>query len=345
MKEIRGIFNPNRTEEELLEVQLRPRAFVDYIGQRKVTENVGIAIEAAKGRKEALDHTLLYGPPGLGKTTLAVVIASEMGVNLRTTSGPAIEKKGDLAAILTNLEPMDILFIDEIHRLHSTIEEILYPAMEDSSIDLIIGEGPSARSVPIPLPPFTLIGATTRLGLLTAPLRARFGIVHRLEFYEDDDLYIILQRSARILNVPATEDGLREIARRARGTPRIANRLLKRVRDFVQVRSHGTIDRDNACAAFRMLDVDDSGMDDVTRNLIEVIVDKFGGGPVGINTLAAATEEEKDTIQDIYEPFLIQNGFLDRTPRGRMATALAYRYLGRPVPAGLPDNQKNLFER
>ncbi|HNR38422.1 MAG TPA: Holliday junction branch migration DNA helicase RuvB [Acidobacteriota bacterium] len=345
MKEIRGIFNPNRTEEELLEVQLRPRAFVDYIGQRKVTENVGIAIEAAKGRKEALDHTLLYGPPGLGKTTLAVVIASEMGVNLRTTSGPAIEKKGDLAAILTNLEPMDILFIDEIHRLHSTIEEILYPAMEDSSIDLIIGEGPSARSVPIPLPPFTLIGATTRLGLLTAPLRARFGIVHRLEFYEDDDLYIILQRSARILNVPATEDGLREIARRARGTPRIANRLLKRVRDFVQVRSHGTIDRDNACAAFRMLDVDDSGMDDVTRNLIEVIVDKFGGGPVGINTLAAATEEEKDTIQDIYEPFLIQKGFLDRTPRGRMATALAYRYLGRPVPAGLPDNQKKLFER
>jgi len=345
MKEIRGIFNPNRTEEELLEVQLRPRAFVDYIGQRKVTENVGIAIEAAKGRKEALDHTLLYGPPGLGKTTLAVVIASEMGVNLRTTSGPAIEKKGDLAAILTNLEPMDILFIDEIHRLHSTIEEILYPAMEDSSIDLIIGEGPSARSVPIPLPPFTLIGATTRLGLLTAPLRARFGIVHRLEFYEDDDLYIILQRSARILNVPATEDGLREIARRARGTPRIANRLLKRVRDFVQVRSHGTIDRDNACAAFRMLDVDDSGMDDVTRNLIEVIVDKFGGGPVGINTLAAATEEEKDTIQDIYEPFLIQKGFLDRTPRGRMATALAYRYLGRPVPAGMPDNQKKLFER
>ncbi|HOT01827.1 MAG TPA: Holliday junction branch migration DNA helicase RuvB [Acidobacteriota bacterium] len=345
MKEFRGILNPNRTEEELLEVQLRPRAFIDYIGQRKVTENVGIAIEAAKGRKEALDHTLLYGPPGLGKTTLAVVIASEMGVNLRTTSGPAIEKKGDLAAILTNLEPMDILFIDEIHRLHSTIEEILYPAMEDSAIDLIIGEGPSARSVPIPLPPFTLIGATTRLGLLTAPLRARFGIVHRLEFYEDEDLYIILQRSARILNVPATEDGLREIARRARGTPRIANRLLKRVRDFVQVRSHGTIDRDNACAAFRMLDVDDSGMDDVTRHLLEVIVDKFGGGPVGINTLAAATEEEKDTIQDIYEPFLIQKGFLDRTPRGRMATALAYRYLGRPVPAGVPDNQKKLFER
>ncbi|NLI47805.1 MAG: Holliday junction branch migration DNA helicase RuvB [Acidobacteria bacterium] len=345
MKEFRGILNPNRTEEELLEVQLRPRAFIDYIGQRKVTENVGIAIEAAKGRKEALDHTLLYGPPGLGKTTLAVVIASEMGVNLRTTSGPAIEKKGDLAAILTNLEPMDILFIDEIHRLHSTIEEILYPAMEDSAIDLIIGEGPSARSVPIPLPPFTLIGATTRLGLLTAPLRARFCIVHRLEFYEDEDLYIILQRSARILNVPATEDGLREIARRARGTPRIANRLLKRVRDFVQVRSHGTIDRDNACAAFRMLDVDDIGMDDVTRHLLEVIVDKFGGGPVGINTLAAATEEEKDTIQDIYEPFLIQKGFLDRTPRGRMATALAYRYLGRPVPAGVPDNQKKLFER
>jgi Holliday junction DNA helicase RuvB len=345
MKEARGIFNPNRTEEEILEAQLRPRAFTDYIGQRKVTENVGIAIEAAKGRKEALDHTLLYGPPGLGKTTLAMVIASEMGVNIRTTSGPAIEKKGDLAAILTNLEPFDILFIDEIHRLPSAIEEILYPAMEDFTIDLIIGEGPSARSVPIPLPLFTLVGATTRLGLLTAPLRARFGIVHRLEFYEEDDLFVILQRSARILNVPAAEDGLREIARRARGTPRIANRLLKRVRDFVQVRSHGTIDLANTREAFRMLDVDENGMDDVTRRLIEVIVDKFGGGPVGINTLAAATEEEKDTIQDIYEPFLIQKGFLDRTPRGRVATALAYRYLGRPAPAGIPDNRKKLFER
>jgi len=338
MKEPSGILTPQRTEEELNEAQLRPRLLQDYTGQRKVTANVQIAIEAAKARREALDHVLLYGPPGLGKTTLAMVIASEMGVSIRTTSGPAIEKRGELAAILTNLEPYDLLFIDEIHRLHPAIEEILYPAMEDHTIDIIIGEGPAARSMQIPLPPFTLVGATTRLGLLTSPLRARFGLVHKLEFYEVDDLVTILDRSARILNVEATPEGIREIARRSRGTPRIANRLLKRVRDFVQVRSHGRIELANTEEAFRLLDVDANGMDDVTRNLLTVLVEKFSGGPVGIGTLAAATEEEKDTIEDIYEPFLIQQGFLERTARGRVATPNAYRYLGKPV-AG----QKKLF--
>jgi len=338
MKEPSGILTPQRTEEELNEAQLRPRLLQDYTGQRKVTANVQIAIEAAKARREALDHVLLYGPPGLGKTTLAMVIASEMGVSIRTTSGPAIEKRGELAAILTNLEPYDLLFIDEIHRLHPAIEEILYPAMEDHTIDIIIGEGPAARSMQIPLPPFTLVGATTRLGLLTSPLRARFGLVHKLEFYEVDDLVTILDRAARILNVEATPERIREIARRSRGTPRIANRLLKRVRDFVQVRSHGRIELANTEEAFRLLDVDANGMDDVTRNLLTVLVEKFSGGPVGIGTLAAATEEEKDTIEDIYEPFLIQQGFLERTARGRVATPNAYRYLGKPV-AG----QKKLF--
>jgi len=338
MKEPSGILTPQRTEEELNEAQLRPRLLQDYTGQRKVTANVQIAIEAAKARREALDHVLLYGPPGLGKTTLAMVIASEMGVSIRTTSGPAIEKRGELAAILTNLEPYDLLFIDEIHRLHPAIEEILYPAMEDHTIDIIIGEGPAARSMQIPLPPFTLVGATTRLGLRTSPLRARFGLVHKLEFYEVDDLVTILDRAARILNVEATPERIREIARRSRGTPRIANRLLKRVRDFVQVRSHGRIELANTEEAFRLLDVDANGMDDVTRNLLTVLVEKFSGGPVGIGTLAAATEEEKDTIEDIYEPFLIQQGFLERTARGRVATPNAYRYLGKPV-AG----QKKLF--
>jgi len=338
MKEPSGILTPQRTEEELNEAQLRPRLLQDYTGQRKVTANVQIAIEAAKARREALDHVLLYGPPGLGKTTLAMVIASEMGVSIRTTSGPAIEKRGELAAILTNLEPYDLLFIDEIHRLHPAIEEILYPAMEDHTIDIIIGEGPAARSMQIPLPPFTLVGATTRLGLLTSPLRARFGLVHKLECYEVHDLVTILDRAARILNVEATPERDREIARRSRGTPRIANRLLKRVRDFVQVRSHGRIELANTEEAFRLLDVDANGMDDVTRNLLTVLVEKFSGGPVGIGTLAAATEEEKDTIEDIYEPFLIQQGFLERTARGRVATPNAYRYLGKPV-AG----QKKLF--
>lgn len=335
------ILDPALHDEDQIEGQLRPRTLREYIGQKKVVTNVTIAIEAALGRRDALDHVLLYGPPGLGKTTLAMVIAAGMGVNIRTTSGPAIEKRGDLAAILTNLEKHDILFIDEIHRLHPAIEEILYPAMEDFNLDLIIGEGPSARSLKIDLPPFTLIGATTRLGLLTAPLRARFGIVHKLEFYTDEELSIILERSARLLCVDATPEGIGEIARRARGTPRIANRLLRRVRDFVQVRSHGRITAENSAEAFQLLDVDENGMDDVTRVLILTLIDKFNGGPAGINTLAAATGEEKDTIEDIYEPFLIQKGFLERTPRGRLATPLAYRYFHRTIPGHSP---RRLFD-
>lgn len=339
-----NILNPGFIDDAAVEGQLRPRNFREYIGQKKVVSNVRIAIEAARHRREALDHVLLYGPPGLGKTTLAMVIATEMGVNIRCTSGPTIEKRGDLAAILTNLEPLDILFIDEIHRLHPAIEEILYPAMEDFTLDLIIGEGPSARSVRIDLPRFTLIGATTRLGLLTSPLRARFGLVHRLEFYSEDEVAIILEQSARVLGVDATPDGVHEIGRRSRGTPRIANRLLRRVRDFVQVRSHGVIDADNARQAFHLLDVDENGMDDVTRTLMLVLLEKFGGGPTGINTLAAATGEEKDTIEDIYEPFLIQKGFLERTPRGRVATIHAYQYFGKEPPLNLRAQQKTLFK-
>lgn len=336
----KGILNPQRLEDEQYEVQLRPRTLQEFIGQPKVVANVRIAIEAARQRREAMDHVLLYGPPGLGKTSLAMIIASELGVNIRTTSGPAIEKKGDLAAILTNLEACDVLFIDEIHRLHPAIEEVLYPAMEDFSLDLIIGEGPSARSVPIPLPPFTLVGATTRFALLTKPLRDRFGIVHRLDYYTEDDLSVILRNSARILGLEADPAALSDIARRSRGTPRIALRLLKRVRDFVQVRSHGKIDLENVAEAFRLLDVDPRGMDDVTRHLLGVLVNKFGGGPVGIKTLSAATGEEEDTIEEIYEPFLIQQGFLERTPKGRLATAAAFRYLG-VEPAGTP--QRKLF--
>ncbi|MBN2429967.1 MAG: Holliday junction branch migration DNA helicase RuvB, partial [Acidobacteria bacterium] len=289
------ILTPYVTIDDGIERQLRPRVMAEYIGQKKVVTNITIGIEAARVRHEALDHVLFYGPPGLGKTTLAMVIASEMGVNIRTTSGPTIEKRGDLAALLTNLEPQDVLFIDEIHRLHPSIEEILYPAMEDFTLDLIIGEGPSARSVRIDLPHFTLVGATTRLGLLTAPLRARFGIVHRLDFYQVDEIRSIVRQSARLLGIEATDEGIEHIARRSRGTPRIANRLLKRVRDFVQVRAAGTIDGPGATAAFELLEVDENGMDDVTRHLLYVIVEKFDGGPVGINTLSAATGEEKDT--------------------------------------------------
>jgi Holliday junction DNA helicase RuvB len=314
------------------EAGLRPRSLNEYIGQDRVRNNLEVSIAAARGRKEALDHVLLYGPPGLGKTTLAYVIGNEMQVAVRATAGPVIEKPGDLAAMLTNLQQHDVLFIDEIHRLPPNIEEILYPAMEDYELDIVIGQGPSARSVKVPLQRFTLIGATTRAGLLTSPLRARFGIVHRLDFYEEHDIEEIVRRSAMILGVAIDDAAAQEIARRSRGTPRIANRLLRRVRDYAQVRADGRINVDVARAAMKLLEVDDYGFDEVDRTLLRTIIDKFGGGPVGVNSLAAAINEEKDAIEDIYEPFLIQGGFLDRTPRGRVATARAYQYFGLAAP-------------
>jgi Holliday junction DNA helicase RuvB len=314
------------------EAGLRPRSLNEYIGQDRVRDNLQVSIEAARGRKEALDHVLLYGPPGLGKTTLAYVIGNELGVAVRATAGPVIEKPGDLAAMLTNLQQHEVLFIDEIHRLAPAIEEILYPAMEDYELDIMIGQGPSARSVKVPVQKFTLIGATTRAGLLTAPLRARFGIVHRLDFYNDRDIDEIVRRSARILGVSVTDDAALEIARRSRGTPRIANRLLRRVRDYAQVRADGKITGTVAEAAMKLLEVDDHGFDEVDRKLLRTIIDKFNGGPVGVNSIAAAINEEKDAIEDIYEPFLIQAGFLDRTPRGRVATARAYEYFGLTAP-------------
>ena len=319
-------------EDAQYEVGLRPRTLSDYIGQDRLCENLSVSILAARQRHEALDHVLLYGPPGLGKTTLAYVIANELGVAVRGTSGPVLEKPGDLAAILTNLEERDVLFIDEIHRMSPAIEEILYPAMEDYSLDIIIGQGPSARSIKVPLQKFTLVGATTRAGLLTAPLRSRFGIVHRLDFYTNRDLEQIVSRSARIVSVPIDEAATTELARRSRGTPRVANRLLRRVRDFAQVRADGTITARVAEAALRLLEVDDHGFDEADRRLLRAIIDKFGGGPVGVNSIAAAISEEKDSIEDIYEPFLIQIGFLDRTPRGRVATARAYDYFGLTAP-------------
>jgi Holliday junction DNA helicase RuvB len=319
-------------EDAQYEAGLRPRAIDDYIGQDRVRENLQVSITAARQRGEALDHVLLYGPPGLGKTTLAYVIAHELGAPVKATSGPVLEKPGDLAAILTNLREREVLFIDEIHRMSPTIEEILYPALEDYELDIVIGQGPSARSVKVPLQKFTLIGATTRAGLLTSPLRARFGIVHRLEFYAPGDLEEIVRRSARILGVPIAADAARELAQRSRGTPRIANRLLRRVRDYAQVRADGTITAEIAEAALRLLEVDQHGFDEVDRRLLRTIIDKFGGGPVGINTIAAAISEEKDAIEDIYEPFLIQVGFLDRTPRGRVATPRAYGYFGLEAP-------------
>jgi len=314
------------------ETGLRPRTLRDYIGQDRLRENLIVSIAAATQRAEALDHVLLYGPPGLGKTTLANVIANELNAPIRTTSGPVLETKGDLAAILSSLQPRDVLFIDEVHRMSAVVEETLYPAMEDFEIDIMIGQGPGARSVRMPLHPFTLIGATTRAGLLTSPLRARFGIVHRLEFYAEADLTTIVRRSAGILGVGIADEASIEIARRSRGTPRIANRLLRRVRDFAQVRAAGQITVEVCHDALALMEVDAHGFDEADRRLLRTIIDKFGGGPVGLSSLAAAIGEEKDAIEDIYEPFLIQIGFLDRTPRGRVATARAYDYFGLIAP-------------
>jgi holliday junction DNA helicase RuvB len=327
------LVNASAVEDEVqYERGLRPRSLDEYIGQDRVREQLQVAIAAAKQRGEALDHVLLYGPPGLGKTTLAGVIAYELGVAIRPTAGPIIEKPGDLAGILSDLQARQVLFIDEIHRMSPAIEEILYPAMEDYVLDIMIGQGPSARSVKMPIERFTLVGATTRTGLLTSPLRARFGIVQRLDFYTDPDIYEIVVRSARILGVPIEEAAAREIAKRSRGTPRVANRLLRRVRDYAQVRADGSVTAEVANRALQMLEVDEHGFDEVDRRLLRTIIDKFGGGPVGVASLAAALSEERDALEDIHEPFLIQAGFLDRTPRGRVATARAYDYFGLTAP-------------
>lgn len=323
-------------EDEVSEASVRPKRLHEYLGQQPVRDQMQIYIEAAKGRGEALDHVLIFGPPGLGKTTLSHVIANELGVNLRSTSGPVIERAGDLAALLTNLQPHDVLFIDEIHRLSPVVEEVLYPAMEDFQIDIMIGEGPAARSIKLDLPPFTLIGATTRAGLLTAPLRDRFGIVQRLEFYAPEELTRIVRRAAQILGIDCAAEGASEIARRSRGTPRIANRLLRRVRDYAQVRGGGHIDRDAAQAAMQMLKVDPEGFDELDRRMLRLIVEQFDGGPVGIESLAAALSEERGTLEDVIEPYLIQQGYLLRTARGRMASLKAYRHLGLQ-PTKKPD--------
>lgn len=334
------IMNPRHQEEEVLyETDLRPRRLRDFVGQTQVKEGLSVGIEAARRRGEALDHILIFGPPGLGKTTLAHVITHELEVNFRSTSGPAIEKRGDLAAILTNLEDKDVLFIDEIHRLHPAIEEILYPAMEDFQIDIIIGEGPGARSIKIDIPRFTLVGATTRTGLITSPLRGRFGIIQRLDFYDVESLVSIIRRSAGILGVEIDLKGAAEVARRSRGTPRIANRLLKRVRDYAQVRANGKISREIACRGLELMNVDRFGFDEIDRKLMDTIIERFDGGPVGLSTLSAAISEEKGAIEDIYEPYLIQIGFIARTPRGRVATPLAYSHLGLEAAA----SQKSLF--
>ncbi len=332
---------PQSTDDDILiESTLRPRSLNDYVGQEKAKGNLRIFIDAARKRGEALDHVLLYGPPGLGKTTLANIIACEMGVNIKSTSGPVIERPGDLAAILTNLEPHDVLFIDEIHRLSHVVEEILYPAMEDFQLDIIIGQGPSARTIKLDIPRFTLVGATTRAGLLSSPLRDRFGVISRLEFYTDEELAFIVSRSARILGIAMAQDAALELARRSRSTPRIANRLLRRVRDFAQVIADGSISLEVVRESLRLLEVDEMGFDQMDRTILLTIIDKFGGGPVGLDTLAAAVCEESDTIEDVIEPFLIQQGFLNRTPRGRMATIAAYGHFGRIAP---PSLQGTLF--
>lgn len=332
MDEENRIITTHEREEDMWQFSLRPRYLKEYIGQRQAKENLQIFIEAAKKRKESLDHVLLYGPPGLGKTTLAGIVANEMGVNFRVTSGPAIERSGDLAALLSNLQVGDVLFIDEIHRLSRSVEEVLYSAMEDFALDIIIGKGPSARSVRIELPKFTLIGATTRVGALAAPLRDRFGIISRLEYYTHSELEFIVSRSSEILNVAIQDEGAHEIARRSRGTPRIANRLLKRVRDVAEVVGDGIITRDIADQALQRLDIDNFGLDKIDRRILREIIEKFKGGPVGLDTIAAIVSEERESIEDVYEPYLMQLGMLKRTPRGREVTELAYRHLGIPIP-------------
>ena len=333
-----------QVEDTTLDRTLRPRRLEEYVGQERVKENLRIGVDAARMRGEPLDHTLLYGPPGLGKTTLAHILGQEMGVNVKITSGPAIERAGDLAAVLTSLEQADILFIDEIHRLSRIVEEVLYPALEDFAIDLVIGKGPGARSMRLRLKPFTLVGATTRYAMMSAPLRDRFGAVYRLDFYSADEAQTILQRSARIMGVETEEEGLAEIARRSRGTPRVANRLLRRVRDFAQVRADGAITRDVALEALAMLEVDSLGLDEVDHKVLRALVEKFDGGPVGLDTVAAAISEEADTVMDVYEPYLLQLGFVERTPRGRMATRHAYEHLGIPYNRQEAERpQKKLF--
>jgi Holliday junction DNA helicase RuvB len=329
-------------EEGPVELSLRPQRLAEFIGQQKVKDSLRIYIDAALSRREPLDHTLFFGPPGLGKTTLAELIARELGVNIRTSSGPALEKPADLVSTLTNLRPNDILFIDEIHRLRPIIEEWLYPAMEDFKVDIRLSEGPKAQTVNIPIEKFTLIGATTRLGMLTPPMRARFGIEQRLNYYPSDDLELIVHRTAEVLKVAIVPEGASEISRRSRGTPRIANRLLRRIRDYAQVKGNGTITKDIANEALQLLDVDQFGLDDMDSRILRSIIEKFDGGPVGINTIAAAVGEDASTIEEVYEPFLVQNGFLQRTPRGRVATAIAYRHFGYTPPA--QNNQGTLFE-